>query len=331
MCTIFIGAADLARNKVKTLQNPKYRKMFEEAYQGDYKHYKGELSLKNANKKLKSLLDGRDPSRTRIKKTHTQKKSTYTKEILLMLNPFLLLPEDVDEELIIDNPQELGNIAQIIYAEKLPSLRLWLHYKDYAIGTVPDGVSDSYVYEFKATTQSGRRADQVLEQAIRQVIIYAYAFNRPNIKVQVAKFNLLKGIFPIRVKDLPRPEIITEYRLFSSEKALDILAKFDEDFKTPLPQTRDLRQTLTYEEIGFLKRVYQSSGHPVKRHRERRDAEIKFRANEETLDELVRVLGKIFFTCKKSFDKGRPIVRMYGEKQIEDFIKLLELEIIQKD
>jgi len=329
MCTIFIGAADLAHHKVRTLQKSEYRRRFEEAYQTDLKRYGEELSLKKANERLNSLLDGR--SSIIKKRVSRKKKSKLSKEILLMLNDFLLLPEDVNEELTIDNPIELGKIAQIIYAEKLPSIRLWLHYKDYAIGTVPDGVADSYVYEFKATTLSGKELDEVLKQAIKQNMIYAYTFNRPNIKVQVAKFNLLKGDFPIRVKDLPKPEIITEYRSFSSEQALDILAKFDEDFKTPLPQTRGLRQTLTSEEIGFLKRVYQSSGHPVKRHRERRDAEIKFRANEETLDELVRVLGKIFFTCKKSFDKGRPIVRMYGEKQIEDFIKLLELEIIRKD
>jgi len=107
--------------------------------------------------------------------------------MLLMLNPRLFLSSDVDQNIIINNPIELGRIAEILYAEKLPSLRLWLHYKNYSIGVVPDGVTDLYVYEFKATTLSDKELEKVLEQAIKQNEIYAYAFKRPNIKIQVAR------------------------------------------------------------------------------------------------------------------------------------------------
>jgi len=318
--TIFIGAADLAAGKVKALQRPEYRKMFEQAYQEDFKRHNGELSLEKANKILESLAHEHNSKIDEIRK-HAPAK--IYKQHLLLLNPYILPPEMVDEYTIIDNPFELGHIAQVLYAEKLPSLRLWLHYKDYAIGVVPDGVSDSYVYEFKATTQSGRRVDQVLKHAIRQNIIYAHVFNRPNIKVQIAKFDLPKGSFPLAVKDLPKPNISTVFRPSSCDEAFDILNKFDVIFKIPT-HTPDSKQNLTPEEIEFLKRVYKSYGHPIKRHRERQDAEIKFRADEETLNELIRVLGKLFFTGKKSYDKGSPIVRMYGVKQIEDFIKLIE-------
>jgi len=229
--------------------------MFEEAYQEDFKHYKGELSLEEANKILKSLAHGHS---SRIDEIRKHASTKLSKQYLLLLNHYYLAPEMVDENIIIDNPFELGHVAQILYAEKLPSVRLWLHYKDYAIGVVPDGISDSYVYEFKATTQSGRRVDQVLKHAIRQNLIYAYVFNRPKIKVQIAKFDLPKGSFPLTVKDLPKPDINTVFRSSAQDEAVDILDKFDAIFKTP-PRALDLKQNLTPEEIDFLKRVYKSS------------------------------------------------------------------------
>jgi len=130
------------------------------------------------------------------------------------------------------------------------------------------------------------------------------------------------------VKNLPRPEIITEYIPSSSEIVLDIFDKFDEAFKVPSTKTKSIRQTqnLTTEEINYLKNTYSTYGKLSIRHRERKDAEIKFRAKEETLNELLKIFDKTPFVAKKSLDKGYLIVRMYDRQQIMDFLNLLELE-----
>jgi len=134
-------------------------------------------------------------------------------------------------EIRIDNPIELGLIAQILYAERLPTIRLWIHFKEYVIGVVPDGLTDSYAYEFKATTQTGKDALNVRDQAVRQAQLYAYAFKRPNIKIQIAHFQLARDAFPIKVKDLPKPGIATLSSPSSEDEALAILHDFDAAFQ----------------------------------------------------------------------------------------------------
>jgi len=98
------------------------------------------------------------------------------------------------------------------------------------MGVVPDGVAGDYVYEFKATTLTGREVDEVKDQAIRQAQLYAYAFKRPNIKAQIAHFQLSKEAFPIKVKDLPKPEVATVHRPAAENEALGILDGFDRAF-----------------------------------------------------------------------------------------------------
>jgi len=107
MSTIYIGTADLAHNKIRTLQKPEYRKRYESAYQIDFKRYGGELTLEKTNKKIKSLLDGRNKILKRRERIKTSLKPD--KETLLMINHFLLSPEDVDQELIINRARELCN------------------------------------------------------------------------------------------------------------------------------------------------------------------------------------------------------------------------------
>jgi len=225
---IYVGAADIAGGKVGTLRNPDNRKRYEKAYREDLKRYGGELTLEKANRKLHSLrkLGGELSRRWRVGGTHRP----ISKDRALRIKPLLLPPAELELDATIDNPIELGQIAEVLHGEKLPTLRLWIHYKHYVIGVVPDGVADSYVYEFKATTQSGRDADEVRDQAIRQAQLYAYAFKRPNIKVQVAQFQLLKDAFPVKVRDLPKPEIVTISKPASDDEALEVLKDFDRDF-----------------------------------------------------------------------------------------------------
>jgi len=89
------------------------------------------------------------------------------------------------------------------------------------------------IHEFKATTQRGRDAEEVKAQAVRQAQLYAYAFKRPNIKAQVAHFQLSRDAFPIKVGDLPKPEVTTISRPASDDEALTILEDFDHAFHIP--------------------------------------------------------------------------------------------------
>jgi hypothetical protein len=66
--------------------------------------------------------------------------------------------------------------------------------------------------------------------AEHQALIYSYAFKRPNIKVQVAQFQLSRDAFPIKVKNLPKPEITTISRPASDREGLAILEQFDQAF-----------------------------------------------------------------------------------------------------
>jgi len=226
---IFVGAHDIAAGKVGTLRNPANRKKYENAYRLDLKRYDGELTLEKANKRLLVMAKGiRDLPKIRER---FGVRGPRSKEAILTLNRILLLPEDVKGDWEVDGPIELGGIAEVLYAERLPTIRLWVHFKEYVIGVVPDGIGEDYVYEFKATTQTGKDALNVRDQAVRQAQLYAYAFKRPNIKIQIAHFKLARGAFPITVKDLPRPDIATLSSPSSEDEALAILHDFDTAFQ----------------------------------------------------------------------------------------------------
>lgn len=251
MRVVFTGANDITHHRAKRVREIEYQKKYELAYLEDLKTYGGELTLENANEKLLSLgrtkslvlklwaitQSNEAPTGLDMREARLMRKIAkwphrpFSKEVLLKLNRALLVAEDVDKEILIENPFELGEIAQILYAEKHPTVRLWLHFKEYLISVVPDGITDSYVYEFKATIQKGQRYERLKEDAIRQAALYACAFRRPNIKVQVARFRLSMYSFPLRVKDLPKPQIVEISRPASHQEALVILSNFDEDFR----------------------------------------------------------------------------------------------------
>jgi hypothetical protein len=248
---IFAGTHDITHGKVASLRRPEYRRKYEQAYNEDLKQYGEELTLDRANKKLLMLRITRPvmlklwkehcsggPRRTLsgteaslMKRVEQLPCKPLSKDLLLKLNRYLLESEDADANIVVQDPFELGHIAEIIYAEKLPKVRLWIHFKEYLIGGVPDGIADSYVYEFKSTTQTGRRVEAIKDRAVRQALIYAYAFKRPSIRVQIAQFELDKDPFPFKVKRLPRPKISTIDRPVRQDEALTILRDFDLAFQ----------------------------------------------------------------------------------------------------
>ena len=228
MEAIYVGAADIARGKVGSLRNPDYRKKYENAYREDLKRYGGELTLEMANKRL--IVREKGVRELLVRMREHGRRKPLSKEMVLGSHRLLILPDLIDGEMTVDSPVELGQIAEVLYAEPLPSIRLWVHYKDYVMGVVPDGIADDYAYEFKATTLTGRELEEVRDQAVRQAQLYAYAFKRPNIKAQIAQFKLSKDAFPIKVKDLPKPEVATISKPASQDEALTILRDFDRAF-----------------------------------------------------------------------------------------------------
>jgi len=244
---IYVGTNDIATRKIARLRNPEYRRRYLLAYQEDLKKYGHELTLQEANKRLlfrTKVLElwksghSEEPNgkqsqaEVALRKIASQlPQRPFSKETLLSLEPCLVTPEDVDGEISLEDAFELGRIAQRLYGEKLPTIRLWIHFKEYVVGGVPDGITDSYVYEFKATTQTGRRIAQVSKEAAKQARLYAYIFKRPTIKVQIARFELQGREFPLRVDELPTPEIVSISDSTSDDQALTILRDFDTDFR----------------------------------------------------------------------------------------------------
>ena len=231
---IFLGVHDIAAMKVSSLTKPEYRKKYEDAYNADLRRYGGELTLEKVNKKLLNLRKAREEFIKRWRQSGTRRP--LSKRMVIGMNHFLLPPAHLKEEETIDNALELGGIAEFLYAEKLPSFRLPLYYKEYIIMVVPDGVADDYAYEFKATTQSDEEVEKTRDQAVRQAYLYAYTFKRPNIKAQVAQFHLLEREFPIQIRDLPKPDILTIFTAAPEDEALRILSDFDTTFRSGTEQ-----------------------------------------------------------------------------------------------
>jgi len=246
-----VGTHDITHSKVGSLRRSEYRKKYEQAYLEDMKQYGGELTLDCANRRLLGLSKTREtvlrmwdeacsgmPRKNMngaeasiMKFAERLPRKPLSKEILLKLNRFLLQPADVDANIVIQDPFEFGNIAEILYAEKLPTIRLWNHFKDYLIGGTPDGVAESYVYEFKATTQTDKEVERIKKMGTRQALLYAYVFRRPQIKIQITEFQMEKNPFPLKVKDLPKPKITTNFEPASDDEALAILQDFDLAFR----------------------------------------------------------------------------------------------------
>lgn len=223
-----MGTRDIAFGRIADLRRPAYRKMYEDAYRADLERYGHELTLEEANQRLEE----RRRAKVEIVATSRERSQTkfIPKEAILLIANWALPIGEPDPNASIENWNEFARIAEFLYGERLPTIRLWIRFKRYIIGATPDGVADDYVYEFKATSQMGRRLEAIREASIRQAILYAYAFRRPRVKVQIAKFPLPKNPWPLKVGDLPEPGIETISRPTKPEEALAILKEFDEAF-----------------------------------------------------------------------------------------------------
>jgi len=230
---IFLGAATIARQQLQNARDLSHRKMHQDEYKADLERYGGELTLAEANRRLAAdaneireflevqQLDG--PRGSEARQLTLDPRWDHNDP-----NSKRLFERKLIEDSPVSNYLEFGEVAQLIYGDKLPTARLWVHWRDYVIGCVPDGVATNYVYEFRATT---KMSSQTEEQALRQAHLYSYAFKRPRFKVQIAQFRLPRNPFPLKVRDLPKPEISTTLKNSTEEDFTRIMSEFDKAFR----------------------------------------------------------------------------------------------------
>lgn len=237
MNLIFVGAAAIARSDVRKARDPTVRMQHEREYRADLERCGGELTLSEANRRL--TVDGKEIEEFLRAQTVSGDRGTEARRMILDPrwdhdNPTTkrLYQRNLIEDTRVTDYFEFGEAAQLLYGERLPTTRLWIHWKDYVVGCVPDDVGDYYVYEFRASTRTGRDLEVVQEQAVKQAKLYAYAFKRPRIKVQIANLQISsRNPFPLKAKDLPKPDIVTVFEHSTDQNALAILSEFDRAFR----------------------------------------------------------------------------------------------------
>ena len=78
-----------------------------------------------------------------------------------------------------------------------------------------------------------------------------------SIRVQVARFDLQKEVFPIKVKDLPKPDITTISRPASEDEALGIQADYVDYM---MGHTVDTYHDIQSKGVEFLRGLYTNAG-----------------------------------------------------------------------
>ncbi len=80
-----------------------------------------------------------------------------------------------------ENPLDFGTYAEYLIAEPYATIRWNFPYKDFVVIGAPDGITDNFVYEFKASAN----LFFTLRNAKTQADIYGYFFHRDKKRVQV--------------------------------------------------------------------------------------------------------------------------------------------------
>lgn len=76
---------------------------------------------------------------------------------------------------------ERGRLDQDLLAERYPTFRWHFDWRKYVVVGVPDGITASFVYEFKST----KELDRMKLMATRQADLYGYFFAREHKRIQI--------------------------------------------------------------------------------------------------------------------------------------------------
>ncbi|MFC2113193.1 hypothetical protein ACFLTA_08000 [Bacteroidota bacterium] len=133
------------------------------------------------------------------------------------------------EGIRIANPEEFptirGEFLESSKAEQYPTIRWNFDWNDYTVVGVPDGITDSFVYEFK-TTRNKFLMSFLKPVAFTQADLYGYFFKKEKKRVQ------------IYIKDEKKTE--TWENQVNRNRVLEVLGNFrkvDEGWTPPLPMT----------------------------------------------------------------------------------------------
>jgi hypothetical protein len=83
-----------------------------------------------------------------------------------------------------DNPMSRGRKYESERAERYPTIRWHFRWNRYSVATVPDGLTDSYAYEYK-TTSTRFLLKFTKPLALAQADLYAFFFRRLRKRVQI--------------------------------------------------------------------------------------------------------------------------------------------------
>jgi len=120
-------------------------------------------------------------------------------------------------------PTEAGMLLHMLKKERYPSIRWNFPWKDYVVVGIPDGITDTFVYELKTTGKYGFLRF-VRPVAFAQADLYGYFFKRGEKRVQIY----------VREKD----EVLTWMEKVDTANAIKTLQNFreiDKEGKDPPP------------------------------------------------------------------------------------------------
>jgi len=81
-------------------------------------------------------------------------------------------------------PRQRGEILQLCYAERYPTIRWNFDWREYIVVGVPDGITDRFVYEFKTSDNLGFFQKWIWPVATAQGDLYGHFFRREEKRIQ---------------------------------------------------------------------------------------------------------------------------------------------------
>jgi hypothetical protein len=135
---------------------------------------------------------------------------------IIIVNPDvsdeILLPSSTATLVDVEKfPKLRGEMIETTRAEHYPTIRWNFPWKEFVIVGVPDGITDSFVYEFKTVRDSYLELF-IKPVAFAQADLYGYFFQRPEKRVQICA--------------MKENEIHTWQEKVQKEKAIDLMSSF---------------------------------------------------------------------------------------------------------
>ncbi len=262
---LFIGMADTAKYNWCAMQsvliNREMELAFFGAYLSDRINYSLELGLIDTIPKEKEkLLDiGDEITLDDIEKLllkRAEKKKDMDVDEVIVIPPSLekidspdkmgillhILEEgEIPKQAIEKLPStEAGMLLHMRKSENYPSIRWNFPWRDYVVVGIPDGITDTFVYEFKTTGKYGFLRF-VRPVAFAQADLYGYFFRRDKKRVQIY----------VRGKD----KVFTWMERVDTANAIKTLQKFreiDKEGKNPPPPRAWKCKPCRFKEICII-------------------------------------------------------------------------------